>query len=95
MAWANSIGSTRSQLWSLNKAMPDTSRAFSALTSTVHASGVLDAKTKEFVARTISVADRCEPCTGFHILALGRAGARREELNACCRSRSGWAADRP
>ncbi len=43
---ANSIESTRSQLRPLNKAMPDTSRAFSALTSTVHAPRVLDAKTK-------------------------------------------------
>ena len=78
---ANSIESTRSQLPTLNKAMPGTSSAFSALTSTVHATGVLDAKTKDFVALTISVADRCEPCIGFHILALGRAGASREELN--------------
>jgi AhpD family alkylhydroperoxidase len=81
MDWANSIETTRSQLRGLNKAMPETSRAFSALTSTVHATGVLDAKVKEFVALAISVADRCEPCIGFHILALGRAGASRDEVS--------------
>ena len=28
----------------------------------------------------IAIADQCEPCIGFHIEALKRAGASREEL---------------
>ena len=50
------------------------------MTKTVHETGVLDAKTKELVALAISVADRCDPCIGFHVEALVKAGASREEV---------------
>lgn len=40
----------------------------------------LGVKEKEYIALAISIALRCEPCILFHVEALVRAGASREEL---------------
>lgn len=80
MDWKTKLAATRAGLRNLNGAMPDTARAFGALGKTVKEGGVLDYKTKEFVALGIAVADRCEPCISLHVEALVKAGASRAEL---------------
>lgn len=80
MSWADKLNGTRTQLRALNKTIPDTTKAIGALGKTVKEGGVLDFKTKEFIALGIAVADRCEACIVLHIEALVRAGASREEI---------------
>ena len=80
MDWADKNDDMRKALKSLNAAIPDTARAFGGLGKSVKADSALDLKTKEFVALGISVAVRCEPCIGFHVEALVRTGASREEV---------------
>jgi len=80
MSWTDKLAETRTGLRNLHGAIPDTARAFGGLGKSVKQGGVLDYKTKEFVALGISVADRCEPCITLHIEALIKAGASREEV---------------
>ncbi|GAB4549379.1 MAG: carboxymuconolactone decarboxylase family protein [Ruegeria sp.] len=80
MSWKEKLSATRSGLRNLNGAIPDTARAFGALSKSVKEGGTLDYKTKEFVALGISVAVRCEPCISLHVEALIKAGATREEV---------------
>lgn len=80
MAWQDKLKTTRDGLRNLNRAIPDTTRAFGALGKAVKEGGTLNFKTKEFIALGISVADRCEPCIALHVEALVRAGATREEV---------------
>jgi AhpD family alkylhydroperoxidase len=46
----------------------------------VKAEGALGLKVKEHIAVGIAVAQRCAPCIAFHVEALMKAGATREEL---------------
>ncbi|MEN8891543.1 carboxymuconolactone decarboxylase family protein [Planktotalea arctica] len=81
MAWSEKLNDTRDQLRNLNKAMPETAKAFGALSKTVKEGGVLEFKTKEFVALGIAVATKCDACIALHIEALVRTGASREEIS--------------
>lgn len=81
MAWSEKLNDTRDQLRNLNKAIPETAKAFGALSKTVKEGGVLDFKTKEFVALGIAVATKCDACIALHIEALVRTGASREEIS--------------
>jgi len=80
MDWKTEIHDLKNEIRVLNKTIPDTTRAFAGLTKAVHDGGVLDARTKEFIALGIAVAQGCEDCMGFHVEALLRAGGSREEL---------------
>ncbi|MCZ0814042.1 MAG: carboxymuconolactone decarboxylase family protein [Pseudomonadota bacterium] len=80
MTWAGKLNDTRQQLRALNKTIPDTAQAFGALGKAVKEGGVLEFKTKEFVALGIAVATKCEACIGLHVEALVRCGATRDEL---------------
>lgn len=82
MDWKDSIKTTRDQLRNLNKAIPETAKGFGALSKGAMASEGLDKKSLEFVALGIAVADHCDPCIGFHIEALIRIGATRDEVAA-------------
>ncbi|MCC6008365.1 MAG: carboxymuconolactone decarboxylase family protein [Rhodobacteraceae bacterium] len=75
------IDDTRERTRALNRAIPEAMRGFGALSRAVKEGGVLGTKEKEFVALGISVAVRCEACIAFHVEALARAGATREELS--------------
>jgi AhpD family alkylhydroperoxidase len=74
------IASMRDKTRALARAIPDTMKGFSTLSAAAKTSGVLGVKEREFVALGIAVAVRCEPCIAFHIEALMKAGASREEL---------------
>lgn len=81
MTWSDRLAETRSGLRNLNGAIPDTARAFGALGKSVKEGGMLDFKTKEFIALGMSIAVRCEPCISLHTETLVKAGASREELS--------------
>jgi len=80
MNWEDYMLQTRRQLKALNKAIPGTTYAFGKLGEAVKEGDGLDFKTKEFIALGIAIAERCEPCIGFHIEALKNCDATREEL---------------
>jgi AhpD family alkylhydroperoxidase len=74
------IAQTREQSRALAKAIPDAMKGFGGLSKAVKEGDALGVKEKEFVALGIAVAVRCEACIAFHVEALMRAGATREEL---------------
>jgi AhpD family alkylhydroperoxidase len=61
-------------------AQPDTMGGFSALSKAALAPGALSAIDKELIALAIGVAARCDGCLGFHVKALVRLGASREQV---------------
>ncbi|MBL4751692.1 MAG: carboxymuconolactone decarboxylase family protein [Amylibacter sp.] len=81
MEWKSSNSGMRRQLHNLNKAIPDVAKGFGELSKAAKNGTALDSKTLEFVALGIAVADRCDACIGFHIEALVRIGASREEVS--------------
>ena len=81
MAWNEKLNDTRNQLRALNKSIPETAKAFGALGKTVKEGGVLEFKTKEFVALGIAVATKCDACIALHIDTLIRIGASRDEIS--------------
>lgn len=59
---------------------PETMAGFNAMAKAAMAPGVLSAIDKELIALAIGVASRCDGCLGFHVKALVRLGATREQL---------------
>jgi AhpD family alkylhydroperoxidase len=80
MSYKTKIDAMRSELRGLYKAIPEATAGFSALSQAVKESNPLGIKEKEYVALGMAVALRCEPCINFHVEALMKAGATREEL---------------
>lgn len=80
MDWTGLNDAMRGRIRALNRTIPETAKGFAALSKAAKEDGVLDLKTREFVALGISVAERCEPCIGFHVEAMIKAGGTREEL---------------
>ena len=80
MSWTSKLADTKSQVGKLNAALPETTKAFAQLGATVKTSDQVPFKTKEFVALGIAVATKCEACIMFHIEALVRLQASREEI---------------
>ncbi|PWR01314.1 carboxymuconolactone decarboxylase family protein [Meridianimarinicoccus roseus] len=80
MNWTDKIKDMRGALRAFNTLQPATAKGFGALGKAAKEPKALDAKTVEFVALGIAVADRCEPCIAFHIDALVRLGASRDEI---------------
>lgn len=80
MDWPAYLDNMKDNLRTLNKAIPEAAKGFGTLSHAVKHHGSLDLKTKEFIALGIAIAMRCEPCIGFHVEALAKAGGTREEL---------------
>ena len=80
MSWNDTLNSTRNRLRVLYKTIPEVTKGFGALSKAVKEGGVLDFKTKEFIALGIAVAIRWEACIALHVEALVKAGCTREEL---------------
>lgn len=80
MSWNETLNSTRNRLRVLYKSIPEVTKGFGALSKAVKEGGVLDFKTKEFIALGIAVAIRCEACIALHVEALVKARCTREEL---------------
>ena len=80
MDWKTRMRDLKDEIRVLNKAIPETTRAFSGLSKSVHDAPALDLKTKEYIAIGIALVQDCEDCLGWHVEALIRAGGTREEL---------------
>ncbi|MHB1271356.1 MAG: carboxymuconolactone decarboxylase family protein [Rhodanobacter sp.] len=61
-------------------AEPGTMNGFSAMAKAAMEPGVLSGIEKELIALAIGVAARCDGCLGFHVKALVRLGASREQV---------------
>lgn len=72
--------SISANLKTLRKDMPEAMQGFSALAAAATKDGVLDKKTKEFIALALGVAARCDGCIGFHAQALVKLRASKTEL---------------
>lgn len=68
-------------LATLRSATPEVMKSFNELGRAATANGVLDRKTKELIALALSVAARCDPRIGFHMQALVKLGATRQEID--------------
>lgn len=64
----------------LRKDISETMQGFSALALAAGKDGALSKKTKELIALAIGVSTRCDGCIGFHMEALVKLGATREEI---------------
>ena len=80
MDWKENSRDMRAKIREMSKLIPETASGFGTLSKAVKDNGALDVKTKEFLALTISISERCDPCLGFHVEALIRAGSTRKEL---------------
>ena len=79
-AYKEKITGMRKELRALNALVPETAKGFGELSRAVKDNGPLSVKEKEYIALGMSVVLRCEPCINFHVEALMKAGATREEL---------------
>lgn len=64
----------------LRDAVPETMKAFVALSKAATVPGALNAKTKELMAVAIGIAIQCDSCIAFHMKMALRQGATREEV---------------
>ena len=80
MTYRQKIDEMRGELRVLNRTIPEAMGGFAPLSKAVKDSGPLSVKEKEYVALGMAVALRCEPCINFHVEALMKAGASRDEL---------------
>jgi AhpD family alkylhydroperoxidase len=80
MSYKSEIAEMRDELRTLYKTIPGATGGFATLSKAVKDGGVLGVKEKEYVALGIAVAQHCTPCVNFHVEALMKAGATREEL---------------
>ena len=59
---------------------PDLMRGFGTLAQAAMRDGALSRKHKELTALALGVAGHCDACIGFHMQALVKLGATREEV---------------
>ncbi|WP_448380589.1 carboxymuconolactone decarboxylase family protein [Gloeomargarita sp.] len=64
----------------ITQAIPETMRAFYALSRASSTAGALDTKTKELIALAIGVTSHCQGCIAFHTRAALQAGANPAEI---------------
>jgi AhpD family alkylhydroperoxidase len=67
-------------LGTLRKEIPETMHGFGAMAKGALQDGVLTELQKELIALAIAVTQRCDACVGFHVKALIRLGATREQI---------------
>ncbi|NOD64597.1 MULTISPECIES: carboxymuconolactone decarboxylase family protein [unclassified Ruegeria] len=80
MDWKDFMAETEANIGTFSKEVPETVRGFGIMGKAAKSDGVLNEKTKEFIALGIAVATRCDSCIGFHVKSLVRLGATREEM---------------
>ncbi len=72
--------SISANLKTLRTDLPEVMQGFSALAQSATKEAALSKKTKEFIALALGVAARCDGCIGFHVEALVKLGATKEEV---------------
>lgn len=78
--YKNITGDISASLAKLRKEMPDVMSAFGSLAQSATKDGALEKKSKEFIALALGIAGHCDGCIGFHVQALVKLGASREEF---------------
>jgi AhpD family alkylhydroperoxidase len=78
------LGEVKQSLGRLGRDYPDVMKAFSSFMGEVEEPGALDAKTKELIAVSLSVACKCKWCIAFHVKNALDAGASRNEIMESC-----------
>jgi AhpD family alkylhydroperoxidase len=59
---------------------PDLMRGFGAMAQAAMRDGALSRKQKELIALALGVGGHCDACIGFHVQALVRLAATRQEV---------------
>ena len=70
----------KESLGPFRKTQAETMRGFDQMARATMADGALSAKHKELMALAIGVSQRCSGCIAFHVKALHRLQATREEV---------------
>ncbi len=63
----------------LRHAIPDVYKGFGEFHNAAFSAGALDVKTKELIAFSIAIIERCDGCIASHAEAAAKAGATRQE----------------
>lgn len=82
MSYKAKSAEMRAELRVMNKLIPETASGFGVLSKAAKEEGSLSVKEREYVALAIAISQRCEPCISFHIEALLKTGATREDLSS-------------
>lgn len=80
MTYKDTLTTFRPQVKAFNAAIGETAQGFAQIARSLKGDSALTFKEKELIAVSIAVATRCEPCILFHMEALVRIGATREEI---------------
>lgn len=80
MDWNTFMAEIEADIGTFSKEVPETVKGFSMMGKAAKTNGALSEKTKEFMALGIAIATRCDSCIGFHVRALVRLEASREEF---------------
>ena len=80
MDWNKFLAETKLCFGELERETPEIFRGFGVMGKEAKKTGVLNEKTKEFIALGIAISTRCESCIGLHTEHLIRLGATREEI---------------
>lgn len=80
MDWSDYISDSARNLAAYRKAEPEGAAAFIAMAKAGTSEGALSVKQKELMCLAIGIIRQCNDCIGFHVKALIRAGATREEV---------------
>ena len=80
MDWKTFMAETEADIGTFSKEVPETVKGFGMMGQAAKTNGALSEKTKEFMALGIAISTRCDSCIGFHVRALVRLKASREEL---------------
>ena len=82
MSYKEKSAEMRQELRAINTLLPETAAGFAALSKAAKDEGTLSAKEREYIALAIGISQRCEPCISFHVEALMKTGASREDLSS-------------
>lgn len=80
MDWNDYLASSTRNIRKVGEAEGESVAAFNALAKSALAEGALSTKQKELLCLAIGIVKQCNDCIGFHVKALIRAGATREEI---------------
>ena len=80
MDWNKFLEETKLCFGELERETPEIFRGFGVMGKEAKKTGVLNEKTKEFIALGIAIATRCESCIAFHVNSLVRLKTSREEI---------------
>ena len=73
------VNEINSNLTPFRKSQSDAMKGFAQLAQAAMAEGAISAKHKELIALAIGITQHCSGCIGFHVKALQKLGATREE----------------